>query len=49
MSVYTIAIVTVLYALTAYDMAFTRRDYPMTIVWIGYTFANLGFLWSVSR
>jgi hypothetical protein len=49
MSLYTIAIVTILYAATAYDMAFHRRDYPMSIVWIGYTFANLGFLWSVSR
>jgi hypothetical protein len=49
MSLYTIGLVTILYAATAYDMAFHRRDYPMTVVWIGYSFANLGFLWAVSR
>jgi hypothetical protein len=49
MSLYTIGLVTILYAATAYDMAFHRRDYPMTVVWIGYTFSNLGFLWAVSR
>jgi hypothetical protein len=49
MSLYTIGLITILYAATAYDMAFHRRDYPMTVVWIGYTFANLGFLWAVSR
>ena len=44
MSGYTIAIVTGLYALTAFDMAFNRKDYAMAAVWLGYTLANFGFL-----
>jgi hypothetical protein len=43
-SVYTIAAVTLLYALTAFDMAYNRKDYPMAVVWAGYTLANFGFL-----
>ncbi len=44
MSSYTIAIVTGLYFLTALDMALIRKDYAMSVVWLGYTLANFGFL-----
>ncbi len=42
-----IAIVTILYAATACDMLFVRRDPAMALVWIGYAVANVGFLASL--
>ena len=44
MSTYTIALVTGLYALTALDMLFIRKDYASATIWFGYTLANFGFL-----
>jgi hypothetical protein len=44
MSAYTIAIVTVLYLVTALDMLLIRRDYASATIWFGYTLANFGFL-----
>jgi len=41
---YTIGIVTVLYALTALDMAIVRKDYASATIWAGYMLANFGFL-----
>jgi hypothetical protein len=44
MSAYTIAIVTVLYLVTALDMLLIRKDYASATIWFGYTLANFGFL-----
>jgi hypothetical protein len=44
MSAYTIGLVTALYALTAFDMAYNRKDYASATIWVGYTLANFGFL-----
>lgn len=44
MSGYTIGIVTGLYALTALDMLFIRKDYASATIWFGYTLANFGFI-----
>ena len=26
-----------------------KNDYPMTVVWSGYAFANIGFLWQAMK
>lgn len=44
MGLWCVLIATCLYALTGIS-CFVGKDYPHAVMWLGYTFANLGLLW----
>jgi predicted Fe-S protein YdhL (DUF1289 family) len=39
-----VAVCTVLYAVTGFG-CYRRGDYPHALMWVAYSFANVGLLW----